>query len=152
MFGHRRSHMCIYLSRSAFIAPDSSTVLHNSWTAAPILIGNVYFVVRYNILISIKLGDNTTMGDKPPSKTTHTFLRRLTSNVASKTSINKSILNPLKTSKQVNQNSKMTPTQHSPQPPTTLTLQTKIAPKKHSLQPQKIIKTYILNKPQLQKN
>lgn len=51
------------------------------------------------------------MGDKPPSKTTHTFLRRSTSNAVSKTSINKPILNPLKTSKQANQNSKMTPTQ-----------------------------------------
>ena len=55
------------------------------------------------------------MGDKPPSKTTHTFLRRSTPNIVSKTSINKPTLNPPQTSKQVNQNLKMTPTQ----PPST---------------------------------
>ena len=51
------------------------------------------------------------MGDKPPSKTTHSFLRRSQSNVMSKIFTNKPPSNPPKTSKLVNQNPKMIPTQ-----------------------------------------
>lgn len=51
------------------------------------------------------------MGDKPPLKSTHTFLKRSSSNIVSKISINKPTSYPPKTSKQINQIPKMTPTQ-----------------------------------------
>lgn len=100
------------------MAPDSSTVLYNSRTAASPLIGNVFCSTLLHLydIIGIITPQILTMGDNPPSTTTYTYLRHSQPNVASKTSINKSTLNSPKTYKQIDHNSKILPNQ---QPSTT---------------------------------